>query len=710
MSSSASVADPSKLLPALQHAASGSLGTLISTCALYPLSLVITRLQVQRELLREGKRRNPPPPPPPHPGSREVPDPAATSATSATAPSSTEDRRPASATSASEAQAAAAANAAAAVAAAAAARATTANATQAAPSPPYHRGRPSGRSAAQSDRSHYDGIVDAFSKICAEEGGPKALYSGLASDAAKSLLESFLFFMLYEWLRSLRLAAHHRRKRNKAGLGVLEELAVGVLAGAGSRAFTTPIANIVTRKQTASLTDDGESARGKGFGEMARGIVREKGIGGLWAGYSATLILTLNPSITFFLQDFLRKNAVPADRRDDPGPFLTFLLAAVSKSVASTITYPFQTAKSRLQAGVSSAEEERPTAKEDEEDLISFEDRRDAGKDKNNSNKALKGATPLRGTVLSTLVQTARAEGAGALYDGLQGELLKGFLSHGTTMLAKDAVHKLLLRLSLLVAGLLREFRARRGGARPWWPAREGEPVRRAEPRPVMKAEPVRVVKAEPTLAVRAEPKPEVKAEPVTRAEPVMRVESVANAAPKSVMNADPLVGAATKAAAQSKVLKDGPRGGAPGGGARAQQGVVIHALPPALRYSIGPSDAGSSRSATPRGGGGAPNGGAKASQGLVIHALPPPLQYRIGPSDARSTGPPSSAPDSGAPIRRGDANADHGGVIRSLPPALQYRVPPPSELGRRRRRPAASEAGSRSVVNVIDSSHRDLE
>ncbi|RYP56656.1 hypothetical protein DL771_011690 [Monosporascus sp. 5C6A] len=665
MSSSAPIADPRKLLPALQHAVSGSLGTLISTCAVYPLSLVITRLQVQRQLLREGKHRNPLPPSPPQPGSRGTPDPAAASATSATAPSSTEDRRPASASSPSEARAAAA-------------RATTANATQAAPSPQYRRERPSSRSAAQGDLSHYDGIVDAFSKICAEEGGPKALYSGLASDAAKSLLESFLFFMLYEWLRSLRLAAHHRRKRGKGGLGVLEELAVGVLAGAGSRAFTTPIANIVTRKQTASLIDDGEDARDKGFGEMARGIVRDKGIGGLWAGYSATLILTLNPSITFFLQDFLRKNAVPAERRDDPGPFLTFLLAAVSKSVASTITYPFQTAKSRLQAGVSSAEEERPTAKGDDENLIPFKDRRGAEKDNSNSNKALKGTAPLRGTVFSTLMRTAHAEGVAALYDGLQGELLKGFLSHGTTMLAKDAVHKLLLRLSLLVAGLLREFRARRGGARPWWPAR----------------------KAEPTPVVRAGTKPEVKAEPVARA------------APKSVMKADPLVEAATKAAAQPKMLEDGPRGGAPGGGRPAQQGVVIHALPPALRYSIGPSEAGSSRSATPRGGGGggAPGGSAKASQGLVIHALPPPLRYRFGPSEAPSTAPPSSAPDSGAFTRRGNANADHGAVVRSLPPAPQYRTPPPSELGRRGRRSAASEAGSRSVVNAINKSHRDFE
>lgn len=39
------------ILPALHHALSGSAGTLISTCAVYPLSLVVTRLQVQVSIL-----------------------------------------------------------------------------------------------------------------------------------------------------------------------------------------------------------------------------------------------------------------------------------------------------------------------------------------------------------------------------------------------------------------------------------------------------------------------------------------------------------------------------------------------------------------------------------------------------------------------------------------------------------------------------------
>jgi len=43
----------------------------------------------------------------------------------------------------------------------------------------------------------------------------------------------------------------------------------------------------------------------------------------------------------------------------------------------------------------------------------------------------------------------ARAEGIRALYDGIGGELLKGFFSHGTTMVSKDIIHSFLVRLYL---------------------------------------------------------------------------------------------------------------------------------------------------------------------------------------------------------------------------------------------------------------------
>ncbi|KAI1144607.1 mitochondrial carrier domain-containing protein [Hypoxylon sp. FL0543] len=442
-----------KFLPALNHAISGSAGTLISTCALYPLSLVITRLQAQRQLQREGR---------------------------------VSDRKEKGSTT------------------------TTSQNDQ--------------RAAGPAQEPTYAGITEAFSRIWSSGGGPKAFYTGLGQDAAKSVLDSFLFFLFYEWFRSARLQASSSRRRRRGeapGIGMLEELAVGMAAGACSRFFTTPIANIVTRKQTASLVD----AAGRdevGVREIFESI-RKEGLSGFWSGYSASLVLTLNPSITFFLQEFLKKKTVSSEKWDNPGAGMTFLLAAISKAIASTATYPFQTAKTRLQTGVPVA----PTSKEDpketgrasveaqasegaevpkeeaaaeapregeepakvEGESLAPEDAPVSPKtieaprepvtthnvappERNSETDAKFEAQAMRAvknfgkqSIFGTVAQIARTEGVGSLFDGLPAELLKGFLSHGTTMLAKGVVHRMLFKLYFIIAGALAEVRARRARA-----------------------------------------------------------------------------------------------------------------------------------------------------------------------------------------------------------------------------------------------------
>ncbi|KAK8031168.1 hypothetical protein PG990_000902 [Apiospora arundinis] len=367
MSSTSTRTNLHDILPALHHALSGATGTAIATCTTYPLSLVLTRLQAQRQLAREG--------------------------------------------------------------------------------------------VLPADEK-YEGIIEAFSRICAGAGdkedgeGWKALYTGLTQDVTKSVLDSFLFFLFYELFQS-RLRGLRNSRGNSKGLGVLGELAVGVAAGACSRALTTPIATIVARKQTAALMgeQDSEAAAAANLSvrEIAAAIRREKGLAGLWSGYSASLILTLNPSLTFFLQEFLKRALLSSDRWDEPGARLTFLLAAVSKAMASAVTYPFQIAKSRLQP------------EEEEEDGP-----RDVEKEVEAKLSAVRAGVKqmARRSIFGTLVTIAREEGVAALYDGLPGELLKGFFSHGTTMLAKDVVHKLLFKLYLFLAGALGELRLRKARAK----------------------------------------------------------------------------------------------------------------------------------------------------------------------------------------------------------------------------------------------------
>jgi Mitochondrial carrier protein len=266
------------------------------------------------------------------------------------------------------------------------------------------------QAARSNEQAGYYAIVDAARRIYAKDG-LRGFFTGVGDDTWKTIADSFLFFLAYTILRQRRLASRMKASgKKRAVLPILDELAIGMLAGAFSKLWTTPLANIVTRKQTAAPTDQSDPISTK---EVAEQIMVEKGIPGFWAGYSESLILTSNPSITFFLNEFLKYLLLPRHRRRNPPATATFLLAAISKSVASTITYPVSLAKTRAQADSS------------------------RGKDDKQGSRPKAFAFNL----FTSLQAIVTEEGISALYDGLIGEVLKGFLSHGITMLTKDAVH-----------------------------------------------------------------------------------------------------------------------------------------------------------------------------------------------------------------------------------------------------------------------------
>ncbi|KAF6225190.1 hypothetical protein HO133_010387 [Letharia lupina] len=331
-------------LPALGHAIAGSTGAAISNVCTYPLALIITRLQIQRQL-----RKN------------------------ANSPHSEE----------------------------------------------------------------YKSIRDAAKKIYTREGGINGFYIGVVSDTSKTIADSFLFFLAYNFLRQTRIQSSRSSSKH---LPVIDELGVGFLAGALSKFLTTPVANIVTRKQTSSMLSGRDSGRDTDQGSLrsiASQIRAEKGVQGFWSGYSASLVLTLNPSLTFFFFEAFKRTLLPRSQRQSPSPQATFLLAAISKAMASTITYPFSLAKSRLQSS--------------------------SGLDKREGLSTVK----LEGTeapkkapsnVFTVILRIAQTEGLGALYEGLGGEVMKGFFSHGITMIVKEAVHKLVIQLYYSILTMLKKY------------------------------------------------------------------------------------------------------------------------------------------------------------------------------------------------------------------------------------------------------------
>lgn len=310
-----------------------------------------------------------------------------------------------------------------------------------------------------SPSEQYAGILDAFTKIRDREGGLGAFYAGLGSDVAKSVVDSFLFFLFYTWFRSRRSQDGGRR------LPAWEELVVGAVAGACARFFTTPISNVVTRKQTASLVSGGAAeGRSLSVSEILHVIYAERGLLGLFSGYGATLVLTLNPSITFYMQQILTKRLVDKERLGSPGSGTTFLIAAMSKVVATAVTYPFQMAKARVQVSVPESPK-REDFPDDEKEKLVIEQNTEAGQAAAPPKSPIKTVAEkihhlAQETIFTTVLRIARTEGFPALYDGISGELFKAFFNHGTTMLSKDIIHKLIVQLYFFIHATLRKYPA----------------------------------------------------------------------------------------------------------------------------------------------------------------------------------------------------------------------------------------------------------
>lgn len=303
------------------------------------------------------------------------------------------------------------------------------------------------KNAEEAGEDEYTGLFDAARKIYNNEGGLTGFYAGVLSDTGKTIADSFVFFLLYDYFRGSRL----RKSGGKSSLPAYEELSVGFVAGAMTKLLTTPIANVATRQKAAALSNRHEKA--PSFMEIGRKILADEGPIGFWSGYSASLVLTLNPSLTFFLFEFFKRLTLPKSRREKPPPAITFVLAALSKSCASSVTYPFSLTKTRLQAGsVNNKKEEEEESKTVDESIHS----------KNKSvEKAEKKAA--KNTLITTLMTIYKSEGPTALYEGLHLEIVKAFLSHGTTMLVKQFVTKFLGKLSYTLSIIFANYTSRAG-------------------------------------------------------------------------------------------------------------------------------------------------------------------------------------------------------------------------------------------------------
>lgn len=139
------------------------------------------------------------------------------------------------------------------------------------------------------DAVHYDSTLDAINKIMADEG-LAGLYSGINGALLGVASTNFAYFYWYSTVRAIYMASNKVPKPP----GTAIELSLGAVAGAVAQVFTIPVSVITTRQQTQPKGDK------KGLLDTGREVINSKdGWTGLWRGLKASLVLVVNPAITY---------------------------------------------------------------------------------------------------------------------------------------------------------------------------------------------------------------------------------------------------------------------------------------------------------------------------------------------------------------------------------------------------------------------------
>ncbi|KAK4987180.1 ADP/ATP carrier protein [Elasticomyces elasticus] len=267
-----------------------------------------------------------------------------------------------------------------------------------------------GETTTTNDR-HYTGTAHAIRSIVQDEG-LSGLYAGIAGSLLGVASTNFAYFYWYSVVRTLYLS---QRTQLGQAPGTAVELSLGAAAGAVAQLFTIPIAVVTTRQQTQPK---GEK---KGLLDTAREVVdSDDGWTGLWRGMKASLVLVVNPAITYGAYQRLRELIYPGRRALRPHE--AFLLGALSKSLATLLTHPLIVAKVGLQS--------RPPPS--------------------------RNGVPFRSFV-EVLRHIVRTEGLLAIFKGIGPQILKGVLVQGLLMMTKERVELLFVLLFAYVRRVRRE-------------------------------------------------------------------------------------------------------------------------------------------------------------------------------------------------------------------------------------------------------------
>ncbi|KAK4743198.1 hypothetical protein SAY87_001199 [Trapa incisa] len=251
-----------------------------------------------------------------------------------------------------------------------------------------------------------------------------SLYQGLGTKNLQSFISQFIYFYGYSFFKRL----YFQKSGNKT-IGTKANLIIAAAAGAFNVVVTMPLDTASSKMQTS------EFGKSKGL----RKTLSEGTLGEAFDGLGISLLLTINPSIQYTVFDQLKQRMLkskqnartngPSSSPEALSAFSAFILGAVSKCVATCLTYPAIRCKVTIQAAELELEED--DTKEPQE-------------------KA-------RRTISGALYSIWKREGLLGFFKGLQAQILKTVLSSALLLMVKEKITRttwvlmLALRKYLLV-------------------------------------------------------------------------------------------------------------------------------------------------------------------------------------------------------------------------------------------------------------------
>ncbi|KDR70289.1 hypothetical protein GALMADRAFT_255195 [Galerina marginata CBS 339.88] len=276
-----------------------------------------------------------------------------------------------------------------------------------------------------------------------KQEGILGLYRGFGATMLNTFSMQYAYFFFYSLVRSSyikRLTKKLPPGSKLPPLSTAAELLLGAVAGALAQIFTIPVSVIATRQQVGrpEKSNDSDKETDDSLLGVAREIIDEEGVTGLWLGLKPGLVLTVNPAITYGVFERVKSLVLLAkgDASTKMSPWLSFVIGALSKTLATIVTYPYIMAKVRIQARSADAEES-----------VAEKEGLPHSHEYHHKHSQHVGA-------LDILARVWKREGFTGWYQGMEAQITKAVLSQALLFMSKEQFEHWALAIMIFVARL----------------------------------------------------------------------------------------------------------------------------------------------------------------------------------------------------------------------------------------------------------------